>query len=198
MFPRRDRTTVLSPSLMFPDDVRARFSAVKTSTAWRALVVLMLIVPLSGCFAFLAARPAQPSGIETESTGAAGSPLPTPLPTSSSTVTVPAEALAAEHDPDEPLLGSLSSARGTAEFTIEPSSTGRVAIYVRCAGDGEINVRVGAFAGVTQQCTPETDPAPIREVLAHDGLRADGPLTVSATAADARIWAVAVTELPAP
>lgn len=157
----------------------------------------MLIVPLSGCFAFLAARPAQPSAIETEGTDAAGTPRPTPTPTSTWSVTVPAEALPAEHDPDEPLLGSVSSARGTAAFPIEPSSTGRIAIYVRCAGDGEINVRVGAFAGVTQQCSPGTDPAASRDVLAHDDLRADGPLTVTATAPDARIWAVAVTELPA-
>ncbi len=154
--------------------------------------MLALVIPLSGCFAFLAV---QPPSTSTPGATAAGTPLPTPLPTSTWSVTVPAEALPAEHEPGEPLLGSVSSARGTAKFSIEPSTTGRVAVYIRCAGDGEISVRVGDFAGVTQQCAPGTDPTPTRDVVEHEALAGDQPVTVTAEASDARIWAVAVTEL---
>ena len=75
---------------------------------------------------------------------------------------------------------------------IQPPATGRLAVYVRCAGTGYLEVEVQGIVALTQRCASAADVG-TRNTIGFDDV--DGPVTVTGSARDDDIWALAVTQI---
>ena len=93
----------------------------------------------------------------------------------------------------EIVLGEVAEMRGSAQAGPFENLTGRVALYVRCVGEGEVVVEIVGAASVEQPC--QTDPQDqgtrnTLDVWATDGVVISGSAEMTAR------WAVAVTAIP--
>ena len=122
--------------------------------------------------------------------------VPPPRPPVASTPPATPDAgpstLDAEYVESEPLIGAMSSVRGTDDVGPVPARTGRVAVYIRCWGDGILHVEIDRSASLTQQCLrDETDPGTRNTFnIIGDDVRVTG------SADNGNLWAIAVTEIP--
>lgn len=147
-----------------------------------AVLLGLLLLTTVGCTAVRAEDPDR----------ASPSIPPTPAPTS--TQTLMPNTLEARYAFDEPLLGSVSSARGADAFRTGRVGTGRVAVYIRCVGEGSVVVDVEDTVTFTQPCVHSGEDA--RGTRNAVELYGTGPHTIAGSAGPKAIWAVAVTEIP--
>lgn len=152
----------------------------------RAPAATIVLIALSACLAGCAVRADLREDALTDTTT---SPATTPTaPARPDEVTV-------DPAPGEVLLGSMTSVRGLETMNISPGATGRLAVYARCVGEGTLDVRIDDIVAMTQHCTGESDVGTRNTIT---GIAVDGPVAVTGSAEPSDIWAVAVTEVPAP
>lgn len=118
----------------------------------------------------------------------------TPEPSATaSPLQTPPESLHATYVKSGALLGEISSARGTSTVDVEPSETGRIAVYVRCYGEGVLTVEIEGAATFDQACiTDSEDPGTVNSI----DVRMLDKVVVRGSAENSNLWAVAVTEFP--
>lgn len=140
----------------------------------KATVIVLSTLLLTGC------------------TGIAPPPRPPVASTPPATPDAVPSTLDAQYVESEPLIGALSSVRGTDDVGPVPTRTGRVAVYIRCWGDGILHVEIDRSASLTQQCLrDEDDPGtPNTFDVIGDEVRVTG------SAENSNLWAIAVTEIP--
>lgn len=120
--------------------------------------------------------------------------FPTSIPTTTGAARELPRVLEARFLPNEPLLGSVSSIRGTAAFQTDPVDTARIAVYIRCVGAGSVEVDIEDTVTFTQPCVGvDADHRGTRNAVELYGT---GPHTITGSAEGSAIWAVAVTEIP--
>ena len=126
---------------------------------------------------------------------AASPPPPRSTPSPSATASVPpkAGAFMVWIPRDETILGEVTAMRGSAQFGPFENPTGRVAVYIRCLGEGEVVVEIVDGASMTQQCqTDSADPGTRNtfDVWATD------EVVITGSAENRALWTAAVTAIP--
>lgn len=126
------------------------------------------------------ARSAPPAGPSSEPSAAASAP-PTP------------EVLTVSIPRDETLLGELPAMSGSAQAGPFSNPTGRVALYIRCVGVGDVVVEIVGAAAVTQACQADADDPGSRNTL---DVWATGDIVITGSAESTALWTAAVTSIP--
>ena len=146
--------------------------------SWAVLAPVVLSVALVGC---------EPSNDIVR---------PSPSVSATSEPTEQPAELRSMYTPGETLLGEISSARGTQELGPFSNQTGRVAVYIRCLGAGEIVVEVRGAASLTQQCLSGENAADDPGTRNSIDVSAVESVLITGSAEDSNLWAVAVTVVP--
>jgi hypothetical protein len=118
---------------------------------------------------------------------------PTPRPDPSPTAPTMAAPLTVVIPEYETVLGELAEMRGSAQAGPFENPTGRVALYIRCLGEGEVIVEIVGAASVEQPCQTDPDDQGTRNAL---DVWATDEVVVSGSAGSTARWAVAVTAIP--
>lgn len=91
----------------------------------------------------------------------------------------------------ETLLIEAPSVRGSAEMGPFASQAGRIAVYVKCYGEGSLTVEIVDSAKFTQQCLIDKhDPGTRNQIQVAN----PDEVIIRGTAESSDLWAIAVTE----
>jgi hypothetical protein len=93
----------------------------------------------------------------------------------------------------EPVLGRLSSQRGTQTLGPYPVTTGGIAVYVVCVGTGELDVSIPGVGGFPQRCSPDGGDPGVRDAFDVRGVQS---VTVQGQGDDSLLWGMTVTSVP--
>lgn len=118
---------------------------------------------------------------------------PTPRPDPSPTAPTMASPLSVAIPEGETVLGELAEMRGSAQAGPFENPTGRVALYVRCLGEGKVVVEIVGAASIEQPCQTNPDDQGTRNAL---DVWATDEVVISGSAEMTSRWAVAVTAIP--
>ncbi|KJQ52508.1 hypothetical protein [Microbacterium sp. SA39] len=118
---------------------------------------------------------------------------PTPSPDSLPTAPTRATPLSVAIPEGETVLGDVVEMRGSAQAGPFENPTGRVALYVRCLGEGEVVVEIVGNASVEQPCQTDPEDQGTRNTL---DVWATDEVVISGSAEMTARWAVAVTAIP--
>lgn len=146
-------------------------------TAAIPLLLVTLLVP--GC----TPQPASTPAPAVSTPGASSTPSPVP--------TVPTE-LAAEAPEEEPVIFAVASRHGGYLAGPFPRTSDRINVYVRCFGDGALDVDLTDVAAFTVDCA--TDSA--EGTLNSFDVRYADEFTVKVSADDSQLWAMTITTVP--
>lgn len=91
-----------------------------------------------------------------------------------------------------PLIGEMSSKRGTAEIGPYPTTSDKIAVFVRCYGTALMRVEIPGVASFTQWCVKDIDDLGTMNVL---DVRYVDTVTVRGSSDNSSVWAVAVTTM---
>lgn len=120
-------------------------------------------------------------------------PRSSPSPSAAASAPPKADALMVSIPSDETILGEVPAMRGAAQFGPFENPTGRVALYIRCLGEGEVAVEIVDAASVTQPCQTDPDDPGTRNTL--DVWATDG-VVITGSAENTALWTAAVTAIP--
>lgn len=118
---------------------------------------------------------------------------PTPRPDPSPTAPTMTAPLTVATPEDETVLGEVAEMRGSAHAGPFQNPTGRVALYIRCLGEGTVVVEIVGAASVEQPCQVDSDDQGTRNTL---DVWATDEVVISGSAETTARWAVAVTAIP--
>jgi hypothetical protein len=144
-----------------------------------ALPLLLVTLLVPGCTPQSARTPAP--AVSTPVATSAPSPAPSE----------PAE-LVAEAPGDEPVIFAVASRHGGYLAGPFPRTSDRINVYVRCFGEGALDVDLTDVATFAVDC--ETDSA--GGTLNSFDVRYADEFTVKVGADDSQLWAMTITEVP--
>ncbi|WP_407361644.1 hypothetical protein [Microbacterium sp. LBN7] len=123
----------------------------------------------------------------------APSASPSSPPTATASAPPTSNVLTVSIPRDENLVGELPAMRGSAQAGPFDNPTGRVALYIRCVGEGDVVVEIIGAAAVTQACQGDPDDPGSRNML---DVGANEDIVITGSAESTALWTVAVTSIP--
>jgi hypothetical protein len=98
--------------------------------------------------------------------------------------------LPASHPEAEPLIGELSSQRGSNDLGPFAVSSGRIALYFRCAGVGTALISISGVGEFPNDCDPTGQSLGVRNTF---DVRYVKDYTVTVAAENTLLWSVSIT-----
>lgn len=133
-------------------------------------------------------RTSSPNTVTSQiTTSTAGSPIP------SKTQELPPKKLAASWPESEKLIASFANKTDDISAGPYSTSTGFVAVYIRCVGTGKIDVMIPGSAGYSLDCSRDDSSLGIRnasQIQTPNGFKVDVKCP--------NIWSMAITEIRKP
>jgi hypothetical protein len=125
------------------------------------------------------------------STGSGGPAPATPVTGSASpTVSSTPTTLQSSYPATEQLIGELSSQRGINQLGPFPVTSDRVSVYIRCVGDGKVDVEIVGVASFANDCSPDDTDLGTQNTI---DVRYVDSIVLRVSGDNTLLWAAALT-----